>query len=135
MNKKRTILIIDDHQSIRMILGNILIKEYNIVTKKDGIDAFAWLHEGNIPDLILLDMIMPRLHGISFLSNLRSSGFFSEIPVVVLSGNESKEFISKTKEMGINGYITKPFKPEILRTTIADAMNDYTPVSKNGTEY
>ena len=130
MNKKRTILIIDDHQSIRMILGNILVKDYNIVTKKDGIDAFAWLQQGNIPDLILLDMIMPRLHGISFLSNLRSSGLFSDIPVVVLSGNESKEFISKTNEIGINGYITKPFKPEDLRLTIADAMLNFKPDSK-----
>ena len=124
MPEKHTILIIDDHDSIRMILGNILIKDYNVITKKDGIDAFAWLQQGFIPDLIILDMIMPRLHGISFLQNLRSSGLFSNIPVLVLSGNESEEFMLKSKDLGITGYITKPFNPEVLRKTIAKSLID-----------
>lgn len=122
MPDKRNILIIDDHDSIRMILGNILVKDYDVVTKKDGIDAFAWLQQGFIPDLIILDMIMPRLHGISFLHNLRSSGLFAQIPVLVLSGNESEEFMLKSKDLGITGYITKPFNPDTLRKTIAESL-------------
>lgn len=122
MPDKRNILIIDDHDSIRMILGNILVKDYDVVTKKDGIDAFAWLQQGFIPDLIILDMIMPRLHGISFLHNLRSSGLFAQIPVLVLSGNESEEFMLKSKDLGITGYITKPFNPETLRKTVAESL-------------
>jgi len=124
MSEKQSILIIDDHDSIRMILGNILIKDYNVVTKKDGIDAFAWLQQGFIPDLIILDMIMPRLHGISFLHNLRSSGLFAHIPVLVLSGNDGEEFMLKSKDLGINGYITKPFNPEVLRKTIAKSLSN-----------
>ncbi len=124
MSEKHNILIIDDHDSIRMILGNILVKDYDVVTKKDGIDAFAWLQQGFIPDLIILDMIMPRLHGISFLHNLRSSGLFAHIPVLVLSGNESEEFMLKSKDLGITGYITKPFNPEILRKTIAKSLSN-----------
>lgn len=124
MSEKHNILIIDDHDSIRMILGNILVKDYNVVTKKDGIDAFAWLQQGFIPDLIILDMIMPRLHGISFLHNLRSSGLFAHIPVLVLSGNESEEFMLKSKDLGITGYITKPFNPEVLRKTIAKSLRN-----------
>ena len=122
MPDKRNILIIDDHDSIRMILGNILVKDYDVVTKKDGIDAFAWLQQGFIPDLIILDMIMPRLHGISFLHNLRSSGLFAQIPVLVLSGNESEEFMLKSKDLGITGYITKQFNPDTLRKTIAESL-------------
>jgi len=124
MSEKQSILIIDDHDSIRMILGNILIKDYNVVTKKDGIDAFAWLQQGFIPDLIILDMIMPRLHGISFLHNLRSSGLFAHIPVLVLSGNDGEEFMLKSKDLGITGYITKPFNPEVLRKTIAKSLSN-----------
>jgi len=50
---KKTILIVDDHDSVRLILGNILVKNYDVVTKSDGIEAFGWLHLGNEPDMII----------------------------------------------------------------------------------
>lgn len=119
---KETILIVDDHDSVRLILGNILVKQYNVVTKSDGIEAFGWLHKGNEPDLIVLDMVMPRLHGMTFLSNIKSSGLFSHIPVVVLTGNENKEFEMQVRTMGASGFIRKPFKPDNLRETIANTL-------------
>ena len=119
---KETILIVDDHDSVRLILGNILVKQYNVVTKSDGIEAFGWLHRGNEPDLIVLDMVMPRLHGMTFLSNIKSSGLFSHIPVIVLTGNENKEFEMQVRAMGASGFIRKPFKPDNLRETIANTL-------------
>lgn len=119
---KETILIVDDHDSVRLILGNILVKQYNVVTKSDGIEAFGWLHRGNEPDLIVLDMVMPRLHGMTFLSNIKSSGLFSHIPVIVLTGNENKEFELQVLAMGASGFIRKPFKPDNLRETIANTL-------------
>lgn len=119
---KETILIVDDHDSVRLILGNILVKQYNVVTKSDGIEAFGWLHKGNEPDLIVLDMVMPRLHGMTFLSNIKSSGLFSHIPVIVLTGNENKEFEMQVRAMGASGFIRKPFKPDNLRETIANTL-------------
>jgi len=119
---KKTILIVDDHDSVRLILGNILVKNYNVVTKSDGIEAFGWLHLGNEPDMIILDMVMPRLHGMTFLSNIKSSGLFSHIPVIVLTGNENEEFESQVRQMGANGFIRKPFKPDNLRETIANTL-------------
>ena len=117
-HKNKTILILDDHDSIRMILGNVLKKNHRVVTKKDGIEALAWFRNGNIPDLILLDMQMPRLNGITFLQNLKSSGFFKKIPVLVLSGNDNPEYLEKCHQLGIRGYLTKPFNPTELRNTI-----------------
>lgn len=119
---KETILIVDDHDSVRLILGNILVKQYDVVTKSDGIEAFGWLHRGNEPDLIILDMVMPRLHGMTFLSNIKSSGLFSHIPVVVLTGNENEEFERQVRSMGASGFIRKPFKPDNLRETIANTL-------------
>lgn len=121
---KKTILIVDDHDSVRLILGNILVKDYNVVTKSDGIEAFGWLHRGNEPDAIILDMVMPRLHGMTFLSNIKSSGLFSHIPVVVLTGNENEEFEMQIKTMGASGFIRKPFKPDNLRETIAKTLQE-----------
>ena len=125
---KKTILIVDDHDSVRLILGNILVKNYNVVTKSDGIEAFGWLHLGNEPDLIILDMVMPRLHGMTFLSNIKSSGLFSHIPVVVLTGNENVEFENQVRQMGADGFIRKPFKPDNLRETIANTLRISQPV-------
>ncbi len=121
---KKTILIVDDHDSVRLILGNILVKNYDVVTKSDGIEAFGWLHLGNEPDMIILDMVMPRLHGMTFLSNIKSSGLFSHIPVIVLTGNENEEFESQVRQMGANGFIRKPFKPDNLRETIANTLRN-----------
>ncbi len=119
---KKTVLIVDDHDSVRLILGNILVKSYNVVTKSDGIEAFGWLHRGNEPDLIILDMVMPRLHGMTFLGNIKSSGLFQHIPVVVLTGNENDQFENQVRSMGADGFIRKPFKPDNLRETIANTL-------------
>jgi len=126
MNSNKTILIVDDHDSIRMILGSVLGKTYNVVTKKDGIEALAWFRTGNIPDLILLDMLMPRLDGIAFLRNIRSSGFFKDIPVLVVSGKENSKYIDQCNRLGVDGYLTKPFNPQELREKIGNILNSET---------
>lgn len=118
MNNKRTILVIDDHDCIRLLLGSILSKNYEVVTKKDGLEAMAWLSSGNIPDLILLDLVMPSLDGFDFLKNLRTSGFFSQIPVLVLSGNNNETDMKRCYNLGINDFFQKPFNPVQLREKI-----------------
>ena len=82
---RKTILIIDDDNSTRLLLGFLLKQHYIVATKKDGIEAMLWLNEGNMPDLILLDMSMPRLSGYNFLQNLRKSGFFKDIPFLLFT--------------------------------------------------
>ena len=118
MKLKKNILVIEDHESIRLLLGTMLSKRYSVVTKKDGIEGMTWLGTGNIPDLILLDMEMPRLTGKEFLSNIRCSGFFSHIPVVVISGEDSPEEKDVCYQLGIQEYFTKPFNPIQLNQRI-----------------
>ena len=122
MSNNKKILIIDDHDSIRIILGSVLKKTYNVITKKDGIEALAWFRKGNIPDLILLDMLMPRLNGIAFLRNIRSSGFFKDIPVLVVSGKENTKYIDQCNALGVDGYLTKPFNPQDLQEKIGNIL-------------
>ena len=118
MKVDKNILIIDDHDSIRFILGNILGKSYNVTTKEDGLLGLKYLSAGNIPDLILLDMSMPRLNGLEFLSVLRSSGFFREIPVLIVSGKDNEKYVEQCTKLGASGYITKPFNPITLKEQI-----------------
>lgn len=115
---KKKILIIDDELSIRMLLENYLSKTYDVVAKKDGLEGMNWLNEGNMPDLIVADIQMPNLDGFDFLKNIRSSGFYKNIPIIMLSGIESSQEKIKFLKLGANDYMVKPFNPEELSIRI-----------------
>lgn len=122
MNLRKNILVIEDHKSIRILLGTMLSKNYSVTTKKDGVEGMAWLGQGNIPDLIVLDMNMPQLSGHEFLSNIRCSGFFKDIPVVVVSGEDDDMEKNNCYQLGIHDYFTKPFNPIQLNKSIGGIL-------------
>lgn len=112
--RKANILIIEDHDAVRLLLGMTFKRQFNVVTKRDGLEGLAWLSAGNFPDLIVLDMEMPRLNGLGFLRQLRSSGMFSEIPVLLVSGSDGASENAELFELGIVDFIAKPFNPTSL---------------------
>lgn len=109
MNKK--VLIIEDHDSLRYIIGAFLSKNFEVFGTRNGLEAMGWLSKGVMPDVIVSDARMPELDGASFLSNLRCSGLFSKIPVVIISGSDSNEDEQQFQKLGISAYIRKPFNP------------------------
>ncbi len=119
---KKKILVIEDHDSIRLLLERFLSKRFDVTCKSDGFEGLAWLSYGNMPDLIVLDMSMPRLSGLDFLNNIRTSGLFREIPVLMVSGEEDSKIIQKCKDLGIEGFISKPFNPINLNEKIDDVL-------------
>ena len=119
---KRTLLVIDDEQSIRMLLENFLGKEFDVVSKKDGLEGIKFLEEGNLPDLIVADIQMPNMDGYEFMENAKASGFFSQIPIIMLSGSESSKERIKSLRLGADDYIVKPFNPEELYLRIRNIL-------------
>ena len=124
MNIKEQILIIEDHSALRILMSNFLGKKFKVKTTADGYEALAWMNEGNIPDIIILDINMPKLGGLEFLNNIRISGFFQDIPVLVVSGEKEGKTIEKCLEIGINGYMKKPFNPNDLQTKILTILKN-----------
>ncbi len=124
MNIKEQILIVEDHSPLRIIMDNFLGKTFKVKTASNGYEALAWINEGNIPEVIVLDINMPNLGGIDFLSNIRVSGFFQDIPVVIVSGEEKGKIIEKCLEIGINGYMKKPFNPNVLLLKILTILKN-----------
>lgn len=120
--KKKLILVIEDHASIRMVEGMFLRNFFDVETKEDGLGGIIWMAQGNVPDLIVLDLMMPRLNGLEFLINHKSSGIFRDIPVVVVSGDEDKEVIDQCYELGIANYLVKPFSPKVLCEKIQEIL-------------
>jgi DNA-binding response OmpR family regulator len=110
---KNKILIIDDEQSIRLLLENFLSKNYDVICKSDGLQALEWL-EGNLPDLIICDLQMPVLDGYAFLEKIRQRGFTKHTPVIMLSGVESSKDRIRCYRIGAQDFLAKPFNPEEL---------------------
>jgi CheY-like chemotaxis protein len=115
---RKKILVIDDEQTIRLLLEKYLAKNYDVVAKKDGTEALEWL-EGNLPDLIICDIQMPNMDGYTFLEKLRHRGFTKHTPVVMLSGSsERSEDRVKCYRLEAQDYLTKPFNPAELSELI-----------------
>lgn len=115
---KKKILVIDDEKSIRVLLKNYLDKEYEVITKENGEEGMAWLQQGDFPDMIVADIQMPKMDGYEFIKNIRASGYFKDIPLIMLSGIESSAEKVKALKLGANDYMVKPFNPEELQVRI-----------------
>jgi len=122
---KKTLLIVDDDLSILKLLNFILSKDYDVVVKNNGIDAFSWLEDGNMPELIISDLQMPYFDGQSFVKNVKISGFYRDIPVILLSAaHDLNEQVSKMP-FKVDAYIHKPFKPSELKLAINQLLQVY----------
>lgn len=113
-----TVLAIDDINSTLAIIEYTLNKKYNIVKMGNGKDSLEWLNEGNLPDLIICDLHMPEMDGVEFIKHIRASGFFKDIPLIVLSSNEMSSIRIKCLKAGADDFLVKPFNPEELEARV-----------------
>lgn len=123
IHPKKRILLVDDEIAILKLLEFILKKDYELVIKNNGFDALTWLDNGNIPDLIISDMEMPYFDGAEFVRSLKVSGYFRNVPVIVLSGSESLENIKTKIPYQIEALMAKPFNPSVLKDKIKIILN------------
>lgn len=108
------ILSVDDSRTIRMIVGRSL-REYDCViveagNGEEGLAAVA----ADKPDLIILDITMPVMDGITMLTKLRENPAAKDIPVVMLTAESGRENVASIARLGVNDYLVKPFKEEQL---------------------
>jgi DNA-binding response OmpR family regulator len=112
--QKRTILIIDDEIDALTLLSRAIGTTFNLVTKHDGNEALKWLQAGNVPDLILSDIMMPNMNGEEFIKILRTSKSHRHTPIIVVSANNDVRTRIKFLQLGANDYLAKPVHPEEL---------------------
>ncbi len=110
----KKILVVDDKSSISNLLVLFLNKQYAVDTKEDGFEALSWIQQGNIPDLVITDLQMPNMDGVELISRLKESGYFKDIPIIVLSSKDSSADRVQCLKLGAEDYIVKPFNPEEL---------------------
>lgn len=113
-NDRKTVLLVDDEADVRQTVGVLLGRAgYEVLTAEDGQQALEDLREMGPVDLIVLDVMMPRLNGFQTLSLLRT-GRFRDIPVVLLTARSDVQDIARGYEQGADLYVAKPFKPAVL---------------------
>ena len=116
--RKPLILAVDDSPTIRKLVSITLSeKGHDVVTAPDGVEALKLLAE-RLPDLILLDINMPRLSGYKLCNFLKKHERTAHIPVIMLSGNNGVIDKMRGKIKGCNAFIGKPFAPEELVKTV-----------------
>lgn len=125
---KKQILIVDDEPSILKLLNFILSKQYTIHTAESGYKAHMWLEDGNFPDIVILDLHMPHFDGTSFLKSIKISGFYREIPVIILSAAEDLDKIVANMPFKVEAYFPKPFNPENLKDKINEVLSAVKPM-------
>jgi two-component system chemotaxis response regulator CheY len=119
---KKTLLALDDELSILKILDFYFGKTYNVISKTDGNSAVEWMQQGQLPDVIVADVNMPDMNGMEFIAQIRTSGFFKDIPLIMLSGNEGTADKIKCLKAGADDYLVKPFNPEELEARITNIL-------------
>ena len=120
-DEKIWILIVEDDATSRIILANQLHKKgFEVICAEDGEQA-AEIIKYCAPDCILLDLIMPRMHGHAFLSLLREND--QNLPVVVMSAIENQpDLVATMEKVGIRGWISKPVDPEEVARKISEIV-------------
>ncbi len=109
------ILIVDDSKTVRNLVAFILKKEgFRVETAEDGLDGLEKLYGAEKVDLIVSDINMPRMDGLTFIKTLREQEAYRDIPIVVLSTEGQDKDIKTGLSVGANLYMVKPAQPEKL---------------------
>ncbi len=115
-----TILVVDDDEINRVVMGQQL-DEYNVIKCSNGLDALTVV-EGEKPDLILLDLMMPGLNGYEVCQKLRQKYSQIELPIILVTAKNHLEDLTQGFKTGANDYLAKPFHNEELRSRVENQL-------------
>jgi signal transduction histidine kinase/DNA-binding response OmpR family regulator len=116
------VLVADDNADMRQYLNRLLAPRYDVILVADGEAALAAIRE-HAPDLVLSDVMMPRLDGLGLLSELRADGATRAIPVVLLSARAGEEARVEGLNVGADDYVIKPFSARELLARVESQLN------------
>ncbi|MCP4417398.1 MAG: response regulator [Chloroflexi bacterium] len=127
---RKTILLVDDEPNLRYLLRQMLeIGNYEVIEAKDGFDALEKLEEF-IPDIMILDVMMPNMDGVTLCKKLRASLKFSKLPIIMLSGKTQHKAVQEGLAAGANQYLCKPITIRELIQNVRELLPDLTPINK-----
>ncbi|HEV7165947.1 MAG TPA: Hpt domain-containing protein [Gammaproteobacteria bacterium] len=120
-------MVVDDSITVRRVTQRLL-ERYNmrVITAKDGVDALALLQE-NIPDVMLLDIEMPRMDGYELAQHMRNDERFQKIPIIMITSRTGEKHRNRAMEIGVNKYLGKPYQETELLENIQELVGTFNP--------
>ena len=118
-----TVLVVDDDPVIQKLLQvNFQMEGYEVVLAGDGVEAIEKAREVH-PDLIVLDVMMPRMNGLEAAEKLKADSATSAIPIIILSAKAQEVDVKAGKATGVEEYMTKPFDPLELLARVGELID------------
>jgi len=121
VKKPFTLLIVDDEKQNRTLLTELLQDDYQIILAKNGIQALERA-QSHLPDLILLDVLMPEMDGLAVIRALKAADATRHIPVIFVSALDTPDDEERGLDLGAVDYVAKPFHPPIVRARVRNHL-------------
>ncbi len=119
-----TVMVVDDSITVRKVTTRILERnDMRVIAAKDGVDAVSKLQE-NIPDIMLLDIEMPRMDGFELATHVRNEARLRDIPIIMITSRTGDKHRQRAMQIGVNRYLGKPFQESDLLENIQALLED-----------
>lgn len=126
MDGKQKILIVDDSEMNRAILTSILGDGYDFLEAENGVQAVRILTEQHDHiNLVLLDMVMPKLNGFGVLSVMNQNHWIDRVPVIMISAESDSVYVERAYQLGVTDYIGRPFDKAVIRQRVINTLMLY----------
>lgn len=116
------ILVVDDDASVRQLI-RVTLRDYEIVECVNGLEALEKIGNEK-PDLILLDVMMPKMNGFEVIRELKGDPATAEIPILLLTARGDRSTLKRSQEEGVVIYFTKPFSPRALAQQVQSLLRE-----------
>ncbi len=116
------VMVVDDSITVRRVTERFLLRHsFRVITAKDGLDAVSVIQEQQ-PDVILLDIEMPRMDGFEFATHVRNDPRFAQLPIIMITSRSGEKHKARAIEIGVNDYLGKPYQDHQLLKAIENQL-------------
>ncbi|MDH3948562.1 MAG: Hpt domain-containing protein [Gammaproteobacteria bacterium] len=123
VKSKPIVMVVDDSITVRKVTTRLLERNnYEVLTAKDGVDALSQLQE-NRPDIMLLDVEMPRMDGFELATNMRNNAELKDIPIIMITSRTASKHRQRALDIGVNEYMGKPYSENDLLKNIDNLIS------------
>jgi len=127
------VMVVDDSITMRKVTSRVLERhEYEVSTAKDGLDALEKLHEARVPDLMLLDIEMPRMDGYELATQMKADPRLRGVPIIMITSRTGEKHRQRAFDIGVDRYLGKPYQEAELLAQIGEVLEQRAMELANG---
>ncbi|MDZ4263833.1 MAG: Hpt domain-containing protein [Pseudomonadota bacterium] len=119
---EKTVMVVDDSVTVRKVTSRFLEREgFRVIAAKDGVEALQLLQD-HMPDVMLLDIEMPRMDGFEVAKNIRTSSRLKDLPIIMITSRTGEKHRERAFSLGVNKYMGKPYQEDLLLGNINELL-------------